>query len=554
VYLWIILLPVFFLLPISTTGIASADVIRPPVVSAVNTPLEPPPGYEVNVTATVNSYPRTISNVYVRYWSSNATTNQTVSMVFVEGNATYGIFFARLPSYPEMTRVTYSVVAIDTSGFQGQSDLHTFTVKADRTPPSFAIIYSFRGYQDSPLTPWTQVEVKYDVIDSGSGVNQVVVRFSNASDPNHSLSLSSALHLTQGDRYNGNWSGLIPKMNVNGTVYYSTTATDFYGNMITSDLDHYPVYALSEVAYANVQVVATDLNLQSRALRTYVFLTGYYPSKDVPEALYVNIRTTSPSYGQAILRLNRVSGFYYEGSMTINSTIQPGLYPFDSYQLELMIQINAPGLQPRNVTVDYLQTFPFATQFDQLVQKNGTDVEVAQYGEVQILSHVLLTRKSSLIDPLMSFIYAVFFIIGSVEWLETEDLKRRLEIFLGLFTFLVVLFFTYAQNLEKLGVSGSSVPLPLLISLVWSVTALLATNLALAYFRKVGWQWTWFGRRHSLIRSHAASFAFCVIASIVTLSFSPFLFMIPLVCGLVICGIFYSTIIKVAFDLYAFLR
>jgi hypothetical protein len=164
-YLWIAILAPFFLIPNSTIGVVFADVIRPPVVVAVNTPLEPPPGYEVNVTATVNSYPRTTSNVYVRYWSSNAPTNRTVSMVFVEGNATYGSFFAKLPSYPEMTRVTYSVVAIDTSGFEGQSDPHTFTVKADRTPPSFAVIYSFRGYQDSPLTPWTQVEVKYELID-----------------------------------------------------------------------------------------------------------------------------------------------------------------------------------------------------------------------------------------------------------------------------------------------------------------------------------------------------------------------------------------------------
>jgi hypothetical protein len=212
---------------------AQSIVIRPPKITNVrNTPLDPPPGYSVNVTASVNSYPRSISQVLLIFSSSLDRLDHTIHMVPVTGNDTTGLYLGTIPSNTSVSglTVTYFVTASDSSGFEGRCEPRTYVVQPDQTSPTFTGEYSAEGYLDTPILNSTSVEVLFNVADSGSGVRRVFVLYSNITDPNHNLRATVDLSIAEGDRFDGLWTGLIPPMS-NGTVIYEAKAVDFSGNV-----------------------------------------------------------------------------------------------------------------------------------------------------------------------------------------------------------------------------------------------------------------------------------------------------------------------------------
>jgi len=76
--------------------VESVNIKAPTILNFAHEPLEPPPDYPVNVTATISSSrPLLASGVTVSFFAST-NINLTVHMVFVEGNETLALYFATL--------------------------------------------------------------------------------------------------------------------------------------------------------------------------------------------------------------------------------------------------------------------------------------------------------------------------------------------------------------------------------------------------------------------------------------------------------------------------
>jgi hypothetical protein len=546
---------------------ATSIVIKAPIVTnVVNTPQSPPPGFSVNVTANVNSYPRSIAQVRLIYSSSSNPLNHTIQMVFVSGNETTGLFFGIIPSNVSVNGVTvaYFVVGIDSSGFEGISKPNSFVVQPDHMPPTFTVAYPARGYLDTPIVNFTKVEVSFNLTDSGSGVRRVFVLYSNSTDPTHSLTNQVDLALAEGDRFDGFWTGFIPPMS-NGTVIYEAKAVDFSANMADSSQSFgrqsYEVRPISAFRpYADIQIDVQNLNLTSRMLTVYFFISVNSPTAYAENFNFANVEVRQPSYDYMPVAIPRESGFLYQKSYARDIRIYDiNLWPFDTYSIDITFDLYGLHLNASNTKVQFFLGLPTSFQFDNSTP--ATNI-VPRIYDTEIAFHVELTRKPSLIDPFMQAIYAVFFVLGSVAWIRPSKISRRLELFVGLFTFVVVLLFTLTQILQSEGISrfiGLTVPQALLIGLIWSVTLLASASFAFGYLIGQG-RLPEIVRTHRSLFRHAFNFGLASIALFVTWysswifginQYSYFLFEIKQIWVTVIAGLFAPPIIAVELDIAA---
>jgi hypothetical protein len=546
---------------------AQSIVIRPPSISnVVNTPENPPPGYSVNVTANVNAYPRTVAHVKLIFFTSSNRVNRTIQMVLAVGNATTGLFIGIIPPNVSVNgvRITYYVAAIDSSGFKRTSGPRTCVVRPDHTPPAFTGERPPRGYLDIPILNFTNVQVSFSVTDSGSGVRRVFVKYSNSTDPNHNLTQEFELVITEGDRFNGVWSGTLPSMDI-GTVIYEAEAIDFSGNVGDSSSafgdQSYEISSLSAFPpNADIQIVVQDLNLTSRSLMMYFVISANSPNRYAPESFAADIQIESPAFNTIPINVPRMGDFHYQKAHTSQIPIYDvNLWPFDSYSIDIVFRLYTPNLNANNTKVQFfLQGLP-SLQFD-----NSTphvETTIAEY-HTQVTFHVLLSRKPSAIDPIMQAIYAVFFVLGSVALIRPSNLSRRLEVFLGLFTFIVILFYTIIPILQSEGISkfvGQTVPQALLIGLTWSVTLLMVASLAVAYLLQTG-RLPGIVRTYRAVFRHVFNFALAFLALVITWYFSEVTINfqytysslgVSRVRNIVVSGLFLPSLVALMLDLWA---
>lgn len=506
---------------------AQSIVIHPPVITdVVNTPQIPLPGYSINVTANVNSYTRSIAQVRLVFYSSFDRVNRTAEMVLVAGNDTTGLFFGTIPSNVSVNgaKVTYFVIASDSSGFVGTSGPRTFVVEPDNTPPSFMEAYPPVGYLETPILNFTKVEIRFNVTDSGSGVKLVVVKYSNSTDPTHNLIGDVNLTLMQGDRFNGLWSGYVPPMNI-GIVKYEAQAIDFAGNVANSNQSFgSQSYQISPLSLfppsAEIQIAVQNVNLTSRVLTTYLVISSFSPTREAPESFTADVQIEAPSSSYDSFAMQRTNGFGYLKSHTYNIPIYDvNLWPFDSYFIDIVFHLYVPGLTRNNTKVQFFLEGLASLQFDNSTP--GVGINMTNYS-TDITFQVLLTRKPSSIDPIMQAIFAIFLVLGSVALIRPSNVSRRLELFLGLFTFIVILFYTITPILQSEGVLkliGPTVPQALLIGLTWSTTLLMGASLAIAYLRQTGWL-PRVVAAYRIVFRHAFNFGLAFLALAVTWQFS----------------------------------
>lgn len=563
------LLLVVFMLTVPSLASAQSVVIYPPRITDVrNTPDSPPPAFSVNVTANIDCYPRYIARVLLLYFTSIDRVNRTVPMVPINGNQTSGRYFGTIPANVSISgvSVTYFVVAIDSSGFEGATNAKTLPVEPDQTPPTFPVEHPPKGQFDTPILNYTRVEVSVEIADSGSGVKQAWVHYSNSSDQRRVMNLSAPLELSEGDRWDGLWTGLVPAMSP-GTVYYHVAAMDYAGNEAESDIPwHYQINPWSAFPpSAHVQVVVQNIDLATKTLTVYLSLNVIAPSR-VADSLHAEVNAFEPSGNYTSLEIPRQEGFTYARSYTSKIPIfDINLWPFDSYVLNLTITLFVPGLNGTNTYIEPLFTYPAGLQFDAYVIGSGVRNKMSP-DQAQIFVEMQLTRRPSSVEPIMQAIYAVFLVLGSAAFIRPTKIARRLEMFLGLFTFIVILYFTLTPILQNEGITkiiGLSVPQALLIGLIWSVSFLTSASLLIAYVVQAG-LFDDIIRRHRCLLRHGFNFGLAGAALLVTwwfssvfVGFSPylvseyshFLFAVPEVRTAALAGLFGPSIVATALDL-----
>jgi hypothetical protein len=472
-------------------------------------------------------------------------------MVFVEGNDTFALFFATLSANADGTTVNYRVVAFDSSGFHGESDTASFTVRRDRAPPEFNSWYSKpHGLgQDFPITEWWETDVIYNITDSGSGVKEVTLRYTNSSDPKAPLSMKSEMQMSEGDRYDGIWVGVVPPMKNGTRIRYLAEAYDFCGNAGNSTDWEYDVISLQS-PYSTVQVVLEDIDLFTWDATLHVVFAAYLPSRYPPALINSWIET---GMDVKYFQIPRGSGFWYQGSLTWKTHFygETTLYPFDSYSLPVNITTYSWGLNASNSRVKLYSGYNVTRSFDPFMWNH---TEVLQPGDQLHVSTLFwLNRKPSLIDPIMQSIYAIFFVLGSTAWLPLRRryLASRLGMYIGLFTFVIVLLFTATPILERAGISGTSVPLVLLMSLPWSIGVFIVGTLLFLFLEETGRLWH---ERLEERLDRSLSFVLPTIAVLIIIRFGQPLgltwgvFGIQQVLVPTLLGLFYAAVGRVALE------
>jgi hypothetical protein len=307
-----------------------------------------------------------------------------------------------------------------------------------------------------PITRWTDVQIGFRVSDSGSGLRNVTLRYSNSSDLDASPSWTAEMHLLQGDNYDGNWTVLLRPEIKGIAIFYQPEGYDFCGNKRYGEKRGYDVQNLTSPR-ADIQITVDDLDFASKLMTIGIVCTISYASPYDAFLLQIeqgfgsgycwNVNATHFS-------IPRVGGFFYQGTLKWRTRMAGAInfYPFDSYIIDLHMKLLLSPLDKNSARIVFVFYGPLSLLFDYNVPRNQT--ESLQDG-VNMFFVASVTRKPSLISPIMQPIYATFFVLGSIALLSfrRDDLSNRLRILIGLFTFVVILFFTITRILQDAGLS-----------------------------------------------------------------------------------------------------
>jgi len=409
-------------------------------------------------------------------------------MVYVEGNETLALFFATLPANDEGTVVTYRIVANDSSGFRSESEPTVYSVRPDISPPQFVASYSHLPYNQPPnipITNWTQVQVRFNITDSGSGVKRAILRYSNSSDLSPRFLTDVEMDRTDGDRYDGSWVGIIPQMASGTNVTYTALAYDFSG--ILGEWFDNASYTVGTPPHPRAIVFITleGLDLVSKNITLSLQVGAEFASPYPADRLWCYATRLGESV-HTDFTIARNGGFWYQSSFKWTTRLPDTtrLYPFDKYRIGFELELWMPGLNKSNTEIYFLPGL-VGLGFDNTVITNQTESDGRTS---KVLFEFELTRKPSSIDPIMWAIYALFFMLGSTAWLPVsrEHLANRLRIFVGLFTFVVLLLFTVTNILRDLGISEPSVPQVALVSLTCSIVVFAAGSLMFGFLEESG--------------------------------------------------------------------
>lgn len=544
--------------------VESVNIKAPTILSFAHEPLEPPPEYSVNVTATISSpRPLSASGVTVSYFTST-NINQTVHMVFVEGNETLALYFGTLPPHSEEgTQVTYKIVAIDSSGFRGESGFSSYVVKRDQTSPYFYPAYPAQPYPNAniPITNRTEVQVRFRISDSGSGVRNAILRYSNSSDPNAPVWRTAEMRLSEGDRYDGNWTAVLRPESNGTTVLYEPEAYDFCENRGFGQKGVYDVQN-PPAPRAEIQITVDDLDFASKLMTITIICTITYGSPY--DAFLLQIQQgygsgQSWNVNATYLSVPRVGGFFYQGILKWRTQMvgASNFYPFDWYILDLHMRLLVSGLNSSNTRVTSAFFGPISLVYDYGIMRNQT-VPLSGWSDMYFKANV--TRKPNLGEPmaLMGVVYATFFVLGSIALLTygKEGFVNRLRILIGIFTFAGILYFTITRVLQDAGISdivGLVVPQALLLGLVGSVVVFVVGSLIGLLFDQSGRLLT-----HNLLKVHSLSLGLSVVALVLIVSLSQTnvlgetrnFFEIVGMRNFVVCGLFFAAVGRTLADIW----
>jgi len=188
----------------------------------IYTPIAPTSEEDVTVSASVIDDASGLKEVNLLYSADGGLSWSQEEMV---GGPTY---WARIPKQSGGT-VQFKIWAEDNLGFTAESNVRSYAIN-DIDPPTISNI----SYTPKSPTPDDSVKVTALVIDNGSGVKSVTLRYSIDGGGTW-----TNVTMTSGSAY----TATIPKQADGTTVQFKIYAKDNAGNSIESNVTSYTVHA-----------------------------------------------------------------------------------------------------------------------------------------------------------------------------------------------------------------------------------------------------------------------------------------------------------------------
>ena len=212
------------------------DDISPNILGVIQTPANPQPNNQVNVTISVKDAASGVKNSTIFYNVDSSSSWLSVLMTPLVGTYFYGM----IPGQPTGSTVKYYVKVFDNAGNSNQTQQIPYSL-VDTTPPSISPM----SVNNTNPQDYDFVNVSATITDSGSGVKYANLSYSI--DGNQWINVTMT-HV--GDSY----SGLVSPQSYGTTVTYKIIAIDNAGNIQIGPQASYTVQDTSDPVIANVQM------------------------------------------------------------------------------------------------------------------------------------------------------------------------------------------------------------------------------------------------------------------------------------------------------------
>lgn len=252
---------------------------QPQIVESYRTPLNPPPGFDINVTCAIID-PYGLVNVSLYYTINDSSFNQE-TMQIIDGDYFNGTFQGQIPAQPDGTNVTYFLEAKDSIGYIAQTQNDSYTVSPDKTPPT-VLSFEIVNPVGSPVLPSENVNITALITDNGSGVKNATLFYGpsiNWGDTSDYTGIP--MYENNSDIYNCTFIGVIPPQFTNGTtIYYFVEARDYANN--TSQANQFEQFYVAGVSNSYMDVTIGILNVydQNLTATATINIQGISPSYD----------------------------------------------------------------------------------------------------------------------------------------------------------------------------------------------------------------------------------------------------------------------------------
>ena len=429
-----------------------AESSQPQIVESYRTPLDPPPGFDVNVTCEITDTYGLV-NVSLYYAINDSLFNQETAQI-INGDYYNGTFQGQIPAQPDGTFVTYFIDATDSIGYVAQTPNDSYTVSPDVAPP---IIVNFERVNPvgSPVLPIENVTIEALITDYGSGVKNATLFYgpsTNWGDTNDFT--GSPMYENNSDIYNCTFIGVIPAQFTNGTrIWYFVEATDFDNN--TSQANQFQQFyvAVATNSAMNIGIEITDVDDQTLTATASITINAYIPDDSSPlniqlynEATENNQTAIANYYSLQLNSSSDLNGrFMYSGTWTDYNFYligDPNLYPFDHYLLNFTFDVFWSQLQTSSVSIYPLNNVTRNVwTIWQSQQNNATDSS----GHPVLIGTEQITRNTSpngTVFPLILLVVMLFFVLGGTLLVEPNKLNERLTVYLAIFIFVAGFFFS----------------------------------------------------------------------------------------------------------------
>lgn len=454
VALLVIALCVFF----SVQNIHASN--QPQIVKIYRTPLNPPPGFDVNVTCSIiDQYG--LVNVSLYYTINASSFNQATTQI-IDGDYFNGTFQGKIPAQPEGTFLTYFIEAKDSIGYITQTQNDSYTVSPDETPPTVLSLEIVNPASKTVL-PSESVTIMAVITDDGSGVKNATLFYGLSRDWGDTNNYNGiSMYKNSSDAYNCSFIGIIKAQFTNQTmISYYIKATDYANNTSQDSLIKSFYVAEVTTSYMRINIFISNVDDKTLTANATINIEGLLPNYDDSQPVNIQLfngRNQGSSANFYFLQLNSSSDigerFGYYGTWMYNFYLlgdRPGesnFYPFDHYFLNFTFKVFWSAPQDVSVSIFDGDRSQNTWNIRQSQQLNTTD----SYGQPILVGTVEIARNTSsngTVFPLILLVVTLFFVLGGTLLVEPARLNERLTVFLAIFIFGAGFFFSL----------GSTVPL-----------------------------------------------------------------------------------------------
>jgi hypothetical protein len=449
-------------------------------------------------------------------YTVNNGTWQTTKMDLIDGTLSNGTYYGVITSPAnKSSTIKYKLQFQDNLNYSYTSDEYKYNVteSKDDLPPEITNVRTSKKV----YFPDQSALVKATISDgNGTGIKNVTLIYSIGSDPKNKTADMKLVKRSSTDNKE-NYEGYIPPTGINThsngsntTVSYTIMAFDNAGNKGEKSKN----YAINETGRVfpnsvNMSIRVDELDSRDLNSKLNISFIGENINKskihnDIP-ILVVNLDNVTSDEPisiwpekKAVERSN--VGVTLENSKVFNSTLfgTPRLFPFDSYNLNLIAEIPIPNatindhqvkFSPAvnsswNPHVTYSNTFnktnPISKDLCGKTPPKFSDYGVCNNDGVTLKSISIIFKRNYTIHAILIPMLAIFFLLGSIFVLKSlsNELSNRLTLTLSIFAFV----FTFSpiidemkpSNIFSLTIADFLIAILIVSTIAFSVSSVIA--------------------------------------------------------------------------------